>query len=326
MSINQPDASIVDRWHPALPSERLGAEPISVQVLGVKIALFRIKGEAVAFRDLCIHRGVPLSLGRVEGDRVVCPYHGWSYDACGSCVRIPAQPKGKAIPEKARVTTYRTVEQEGLIWISFGQPIGPPLSLPAFDGFRRVLCAPYEVQAAAPRVIENFLDVSHLMFVHEGLLGDPGSAEIHEYRVHRTEEGLVSDEIEVYQPDADGTGKGVTNRYVYKVLGPFTAFLEKRDSADPDHVFGLLFAVLPHAEKRSTAYAIIYRNYALDTPDHVFAEFQDKLIEQDRVIVESQTPELLPLDLQAELHLVSDRASIAYRQWLKELGVSFGAE
>jgi hypothetical protein len=45
---------------------------------------------------------------------------------------------------------------------------------------------------------------------------------------------------------------------------------------------------------------------------------------QDVPIVESQRPELLPLDLQAELHLRSDRTAIAYRKWLRELGLTFG--
>jgi len=46
--------------------------------------------------------------------------------------------------------------------------------------------------------------------------------------------------------------------------------------------------------------------------------------EQDRAIVESQRPELLPLDLQAELHLRSDRMAIAYRKWLREIGMRYG--
>ena len=56
-----------------------------------------------------------------------------------------------------------------------------------------------------------------------------------------------------------------------------------------------------------------------------FAVFdQDKIVGQDRPIVESQRPELLPLDLQAELHLRSDRTAIAYRKWLTDLGLTFG--
>ena len=66
------------------------------------------------------------------------------------------------------------------------------------------------------------------------------------------------------------------------------------------------------------------RNYAYEEPDEVFVQFQDLLIEQDREMVENQKPELLPLDLQAELHLNTDRLSIAYRKRLRELGVTFG--
>ncbi|MGH7763637.1 MAG: aromatic ring-hydroxylating dioxygenase subunit alpha, partial [Candidatus Dormibacteraceae bacterium] len=53
--------------------------------------------------------------------------------------------------------------------------------------------------------------------------------------------------------------------------------------------------------------------------------FQDRIFAQDLPILESQRPELLPLDLQAELHLRSDRTAIAYRRWLKQLGVRTGA-
>jgi len=58
--------------------------------------------------------------------------------------------------------------------------------------------------------------------------------------------------------------------------------------------------------------------------DEQTRQFEDMITLQDIPIVESQRPELLPLDLQAELHLRSDRTAIAYRKWLKELGVSFG--
>ena len=58
--------------------------------------------------------------------------------------------------------------------------------------------------------------------------------------------------------------------------------------------------------------------------DFALREFQDKVAGQDTPIVESQRPELLPLDLQTELHLKSDRTAIAYRQWLKKIGLKYG--
>jgi hypothetical protein len=65
-------------------------------------------------------------------------------------------------------------------------------------------------------------------------------------------------------------------------------------------------------------------NYGHDIPEAEMIAFQDKVAAQEKVIVESQRPELLPLDLREELHLRSDLMAIAYRKWLLELGMSYG--
>jgi vanillate O-demethylase monooxygenase subunit len=65
-------------------------------------------------------------------------------------------------------------------------------------------------------------------------------------------------------------------------------------------------------------------NYGHEIADEELLRFQDHVSEQDRLIVESQRPELLPLDLQAELHLRSDRMAIAYRKWLRAIGLTYG--
>lgn len=58
--------------------------------------------------------------------------------------------------------------------------------------------------------------------------------------------------------------------------------------------------------------------------DDALREFQDHVASQDLPVVESQWPERLPLDLQAELHLRSDRVAIAYRRMLGMIGMTFG--
>jgi phenylpropionate dioxygenase-like ring-hydroxylating dioxygenase large terminal subunit len=69
---------------------------------------------------------------------------------------------------------------------------------------------------------------------------------------------------------------------------------------------------------------VIALNYGEEVTDREMVLFQDKVTAQDKVVVESQRPELLPLDLQAELHLRSDRMAIAYRKWLREIGFTYG--
>ena len=88
--------------------------------------------------------------------------------------------------------------------------------------------------------------------------------------------------------------------------------------------FAIFLTVTPVEEKRSLAWMWIAMNYAFDVPAAEIRTFQDRIVAQDVPIVESQRPEALPLDLQAELHLRSDRTAIAYRRWLRELGWTFG--
>ena len=318
------DPVLVDEWLAVTTSDAVTDAPVKVQVLGEDVVLWRSSSGLRAFRDLCIHRGTALSLGRVEADTLVCPYHGWRYDEGGQCVMIPAQP-GVPIPTKAKAWTYHCREQYGLVWVCLGEPDSEP---PAFGeyadpAFRSLICGPYTVQAEAPRVLENFLDVSHLMWVHEGFLGVPSHAEVNDYRVTDEGDRLVTSPIHIFQPDPDGRGRGVTNTYIYEILGPLSARFTKTDDAGSD-VFSMLLTATPTRQGETTAYALLSRNYALTVPDETFREFQDTIFAQDVRILLSQRPEHLPLDLAAELHLKSDRLAIAYRQWLGKLGVRVG--
>ena len=318
------DPVLVNEWLAVATAEAVGDTPVKVQVLGEDVVLWRSSSGLRAFRDLCIHRGTALSLGRVEAGELVCPYHGWRYDEGGQCVAIPAQP-GVPVPTKAKAWTYACLERYGLVWVCLGEPKNEP---PAFEehtdpAFRSLICGPYTVRAEAPRVLENFLDVSHLMWVHEGFLGVPSHAEVNDYRVADHGDRLVSTPIHIFQPDPDGRGKGVTNTYVYEILSPLTARFRKTDDAGSD-VFSMLLTATPTCQGATTAYALLSRNYAFELPDETFREFQDAIFAQDVRILLSQRPEQLPLDLGAELHLKSDRLAIAYRQWLAGLGVRVG--
>ena len=94
-----------------------------------------------------------------------------------------------------------------------------------------------------------------------------------------------------------------------------------KESAGPK--FAMFFTVTPVAERTSIAWTYVAKDYE-NIPDEETQQFEDMITWQDVPIVESQRPELLPLDLQAELHLRSDRTAIAYRKWLRELGLTFG--
>jgi phenylpropionate dioxygenase-like ring-hydroxylating dioxygenase large terminal subunit len=317
------DPVLVHDWHVVARSSELRAGEVrGARLLGLDLVLWRSEKGLCAWQDLCVHRGTRLSRGTIQSDCLVCPYHGWSYDASGQCVRIPAHPS-QPPPARARATVYQLREKYGLIWVCLGSAKEdvPRFSEWSDDSFRKVTAGPYRFRAQGPRVIENFLDVGHFPFVHAGLLGDLNHTEISDYAVETTSDGIVARDIGVWQPDPDGTGRSAEVKYTYRVLRPLTAYFLK---SYQEQRFSIFVSVTPVDEHESVAWMTIALNYAPETSDERLRSFQDVVAGQDIPIVESQRPELLPVDLQSELHLRSDRTAIAYRQWLKKIGLKYG--
>lgn len=320
------DPVLVNDWHVVARAGDVGeSEVIGARLLGEDLAVWRRDGRLMAWRDLCPHRGTRLSLGRVGERGLACPYHGWTYDQSGRCVLIPSRPEQKPL-ERACATVYEAAELHGLIWVSLGKPRRgvPPFEEWDDPSFRHVLGGPYEFRAAAPRVVENFLDVTHLPFVHEGILGDPDRAEVGGYEVEATPDGITARDIRTWSPDPDGSGVPGPAMWLYRVLAPLTAYISLSQPGRPSERYAMFFAVTPVDESTSVGWMWNSLNYNHDLTDEDFLAYVDEIVDQDRPIVESQRPELLPLDLQAELHVRGDRTSIAYRRWLKDLGLTFG--
>ena len=317
------DPILVNDWHAVASSADVkGHAPVAARLLEQDVVLWRNRDGVHAWQDLCVHRGARLSGGRQHGECLACPYHGWQYDSWGRCVHIPAHPDRPA-PLKARTTVYLAKERYGLIWVSLGKPARDIPAFPEWDdeSFRKIPAGPYLYRAIGPRVIENFLDVGHFPFVHAGYLGEAGHAEIGDYEVDVFPGCLVAKDIPVWQPDPDGTGRAAEVRYTFHVLRPLTASFMKTNR---ENRFAMFSTVTPVAARESRVWLIMAMNYGHDLPAEELRQFQDTVTAQDVPVVESQRPELLPLDLQAELHLTSDRAAIAYRQWLKKIGLQYG--
>ncbi len=317
------DPVLMREWHPVANACDFPVGEVRVaSLMGEDLVLWRNSEGVFAWKDLCIHRGAKLSLGKVFRECLQCPYHGWLYDGSGACVKIPAHPD-QTPPPRARAIPYACRESSGWIWVSLSEQ---PAELPEFPDWHQPKArifhlGPYAVKAGGPRIIENFLDLAHLSFTHDGILGDEQHAEIGRYEVTTGQEGIVAKDIVVWQPDPDGTGKGSNAHYDYRVLRPFTAYLDKTVGTTR---FTMMISASPQTETTSLVWFVFSLSGADHISDKAIVEWNHRIFMQDVPIVESQKPELLPLDLQAELHLNSDRASIAYRQWLHSLGLTFG--
>lgn len=316
------DPVLLNDWHvvayaPDVPE----GKPVGVRLLDEDLVLWRVGDRFHVWRDLCLHRGTRLSLGKIEGETLICPYHGWTYNQEGQCIRFPAHPSQKP-PATAHTKVYTARERYNWIWVTLGNPEHDIPEFAQWDdaSFHKIHCGPYTYNAGGPRAVENFLDVTHFPFVHQGYLGDPAFPEVSDYQAETTPEGVTAKDITIWQPDPDGSGKGAHVTYMYRVLRPLTAYFVKSSSGPR---FAMYFTVTPVSERQSIAWTYVAQDYE-NVPDEEIRAFEDMITWQDVPIVESQRPELLPLDLQAELHLRSDRTAIAYRKWLRQLGVTFG--
>lgn len=308
-------------WHPIARSEDVTEQPKQFELLSEKICAFRTDEGVSAFKDLCIHRGTALSLGWVTEGRITCAYHGWQYDASGACVKIPSLPEGSTIPRKARAIAYRVEERYGLIWVAMDEPAAP---IPAFPkgewddpSFRGLLSSTYVWLSSAGRSVENFMDVSHFPFVHEGLLGTRDNTVMGETNVVETDYGLYYF-YEQQEPNELYSAPGQLTRWEYHLYTPFTIHLTKTVPNGEVTLISLVSA--PTSPKQTHMYLFIVRNHRLDEDDKTWKDFSDTIMEQDRKIVESQRPEEIPTDLREELHLkVPDASGIAYRRLLSRI-------
>ncbi len=308
-------------WYPVALSSELTDRPLGVTLLDEPLVAFRAGNGVAVLGDLCIHRGSPLSLGRLEGDCVVCAYHAWAYAADGRCVRIPALTEGQPIPRKARVPAYRAEERYGLIWVCLDEPREPLPPFPEYADptYERHFAGAYEWSAAATRMIENFMDLAHLPWVHPEVLASQDAAEVPPVHVEVYDDGLSFD-YRLKGPPQGAKLQGTSNLAVdQRLYFPFTIHQNRR--WDEKHV-KLFFTCQPITATRSRRYLWLVRQGAFDDPIEAVQPVLDTIREQDKAVVERQRPELLPLDLSEEMHLQgTDAAAVAYRRLLARLGV-----
>ena len=170
-------------WYVAMFSVDLAAGQLLARtILNEPIVFYRKEdGSVAAITDRCSHRFAPLSMGKlIPGDRVQCIYHGVEFGPDGKCVK---NPHGNgAISSAAHLKSYPVVERHSLIWIWMGEKAADPATIPDYScldnrpathvtrpGYLKV-AANYEL------VVDNLLDLSHISYVHVGILGNADTA------------------------------------------------------------------------------------------------------------------------------------------------------
>ncbi|RQO36415.1 (2Fe-2S)-binding protein [Herminiimonas sp. KBW02] len=225
---------------------------------------------------------------------------------------------------------YKVCERYGYIWVSLGKPVRDIYSLPEFTqpGRRFVDCGSFGVKASGLRIIENFLDMGHFPFVHTDILGKEPHTEVKDYKVETDAETqeLWATECRFWQPRAAASATdGLDVEYTYRVMQPFTSALYKTcpTRADERDVIGLYVQPVSEEECKVALWMLLFDD--MHTDGELIA-FQQTIFGQDKPILESQLPKLIPLDPRSEIPTRADASSIAYRRWLREIGLQYGVQ
>lgn len=332
-----------NQWYVAAYGREIGRELLARTILGEPLVFYRSEaGEVVALADRCVHRRYPLSESRLEGDTIVCGYHGFTYDKAGSCVFVPGQAR---IPRTARVPSYPVVEQDSFVWVWIGErdradealiPRAPWLADPAYTTVSGMepLAARYEL------LVDNLMDLSHETYLHGGYIGTPEVAntpittEVDEdNRIIYVSRHMADAACPPFYAKSTGIEGRITRWQDIEYHPPCLYLLHSRvapvgvlpeaDGSDPNgfHV-EVVYAITPETEHSTHDFWAVARDFALDDQ-----EVSDFLRESNRTVVLQDVTALdilerviqsEPRDYQ-ELSINIDTGGLAARRILKRM-------
>jgi phenylpropionate dioxygenase-like ring-hydroxylating dioxygenase large terminal subunit len=164
-----------DFWYPVARSRKLKpGKTLAVTFAGTQIVLVRPEsGAPYALADRCAHRQVPLSMGVVKGEQLLCGYHCWAYDRSGACVSIPYLDRGRKLPNG--VQGYACREAYGFVFVFPGnQDLADVVALPELpyhhDARFKTRVLDRDIACHYSFMHENLMDMNH-QFLHRSLMG-----------------------------------------------------------------------------------------------------------------------------------------------------------
>jgi phenylpropionate dioxygenase-like ring-hydroxylating dioxygenase large terminal subunit len=315
-------------WYAVEFSNAISTSPKSLKILDRELVLYRTAdGQIQAMNNACAHRGAALAQGAVAKNCIVCPYHGWQYQPDGTCVKIPSQSPTANIPKQAKITTYPVREKYGWIWLFLGD--GEPCELPSIpniphvgsSGFRAIQ-GEFHCNANYERVLENILDFAHAPFVHAKAFGNPDMPGFEDLVIENYDGG-ASATVRIAATPPKGLWKLLVKdkRELVKTrMGFFLPNLSFLDIYLPFGQLTIWTAHVPIDLHTTVSKWINFRNFFTGKwADRDTYHRTIKIFEQDQPIVESQYPQLIPTDLNAELYVPADALQLQYRKLRQQI-------
>ncbi|WP_101758078.1 aromatic ring-hydroxylating dioxygenase subunit alpha [Oceanicoccus sp. KOV_DT_Chl] len=326
----------INFWYPIVVEKELVEEPVRVEVLGVKLAVFRDDiGRPAVIADTCSHRGGSLGKGVVKNGAIVCPYHGWSYNSAGECVDIPTMAVGdQKIPARAKVDSYPTEVKYGIVFAFLGDLPAeqrPPIAwdAPECDDpeWRACEIKVFDVDYYYERSVENGLDPAHNEFVHPNQgaptptrdwVKDPIDIVKEDFASHftlsflRQNKGLLGNDAGAEIKDGDSemiiAGSGH--------LGPNSVVTWISPQVGQD--FRQYFFEAPISDKKTRIFFLTTRSYMIDPDfDEDIMEVNMQIALEDVDVVKEIDPIRTPDSNIKEVLIATDAPILSYREYLK---------
>ena len=318
-------------WYVAAWDREVTRDLLARTILQEPVVLYRKEdGAPVALEDRCCHRHLPLSMGKLEGDRLRCGYHGLLFDAAGKCVEIPGQA---TIPPQARVRVFPLIEKYHWIWVWMGEPEkADPALIPnwwwaghkewAFTRPDRV-----HLECNYQLIADNVLDVTHLAYVHASSIGSgsivefPATVEREERLVRLTRWIRDRPPPPLYR-EAGGFPGNVDRWQIVEHVPPcfsvnFAGCEDKIRRID----LMALSAPTPETENTTHYFFGFVRNFGLADPamEKIFAVEMVKVFNEDFPVLEAQQRMLELRPGAPRVDIKVDAAPLAARRLLQAM-------
>lgn len=322
-------------WYVAATSDEVGPTLMGRRLLGLPVVLYRRgSGEVVAMEDRCIHRAFPLSAGHLEGDRVVCGYHGFKYDTDGRCVEVPSQEN---VPQGAGVRTYPIEEDAPFVWIWLGEPgaaaLRPPPRTPWFaDPERAHTGETLHVDANYMLLHEHYLDLTNIYAMHPELV-PPGLEALPPIEEVDVSEMSVSysraaPPAPLTDWEVKATGLPPEGKYARRESGTFVspALHVQHYSIDVEngtpHEMLRIHGFTPETPTATHVFLQIVRNYGTDSDavgEEMLAVFH-QTAKRDVAVLETVQRQLgEELEPRRDINVKADRAAVRARRVAQEM-------
>jgi len=322
----------INFWYPMATSEELTDKPLKIRCLGQDFVLFRGEdGKAKCLSNTCVHRGGSLSGGKIAGNCIQCPYHGWEYDEEGYVQRIPSLGPNPKIPARTRIDAYPVDERHGIVFAFLGdlsEAERPPIiDVPERDqeGWRATLQT-YTLEGNYERSIENGIDPAHNEFVHDthGFSGEDQEYHIGEMRLDKVSEW----------------GQGFWHTFQAPPLTSEAEFSDARKEAGdlevgtghhgPNQVWTYIHLTdnnwmhqylleRPIDEENIAIYLLCMRNcYTDEKYDQNVMDRNQYVADQDVTVIAGLRPKMTPETNTKEFMLPADKVILMYRESLEK--------